>query len=166
MATTLTITRAFGWSGTFDNSGDTGAPGAKMPISVTGSRGYTDGSSDNQGDVVIFERSTPAAAADTWDLTGGLTDIYGNTVTLAKIREIWIHNLSTTSGELLTLGGNVMSVLGGAAGDTPIIHPNGHWIMAAPIDGYAVVGAASDALTVDPGANTISYDMRIIGVKA
>lgn len=165
MATSLTLTRSIGWSGNYDNSGDTGQPGGKMPIAVTQPQIYTDGSSDNQGDVIIFKRASATASADTYDLTGGLTDIYGNAVTLAKIREIWIHNLSSTSGQLLTIGGLIMAALLGGTTETAIVHPGGDWMQAAPVDGYTVTGTTQDTLTVDPGANTISYDLRILGVK-
>lgn len=166
MATTLKIARSFGWSGSFDNTGDTDQPGAKMPISVTGNQDYTDGSGDNQGDVIVFIRDSAAAAPDSHDLYDSLVDIYGNAVTLAKIREIWVRNLSTTSGETLALGGNIFVVMGSDANDTPIVHPSGEWYMGAPLDGYVVTDASAHILTLEPGANTIPYDLRLIGVKA
>ena len=166
MATTLKLTRNFGWSGSFNNSGDTGQPGANMQISVAETQDYADGSSDNQGDVIIFKRDSAAAAADSHDLYDSLVDIYGNAVTLAKIRAIWVHNIETTSAKLLTLGGNIFNVLGNDNTDTPIVHPSGHWIQEAPIDGFTVTDAQDHILTLDPGANTVAYTLRIIGVKA
>lgn len=166
MATTLKIARSFGWSGTYDNSGDTGHPGAKTPIAISKTQDYTDGSSDNQVDVYISKRFTATAGTNNHDFYGGLTDIYGNTVNLAKIRGIWIHNLSTTSTELLTLGGNIMTAFQGGTTDGDIIHPSGHWIREAPIDGYTVTNTTQDTLDVGSGANTINYDLYCIGVSA
>lgn len=165
MATTLTIARSFGWTGTYDNSGDTGQPGAKMPIAVSETQDYTDGTSDNQGDVIVFKRGSAAAGVVTIDLTSDLADLYGNTVALAKVRGIWLTNESTTSGELLTLGGNVMAAFCGVNTYTVIVHPGpGHWIQEAPVDGYTITNTTQDQFTINPGANTIAYTLRILGV--
>lgn len=165
MATTLKITRSFGWAGSYDNSGDTGQPGAKMSVAVSETKGYTDGASDNQGDVIVFKRGSAAAGVVTLDLTSDLTDLYGNTVALAKIRGIWLTNESIVSGELLTLGGNVMAGLLGVNTYTVIVHPGpGQWIQEAPVDGYTITNTTQDQFTIDPGANTIAYTLRILGV--
>ena len=164
MATTLKITTSCGWSGSYDNSGDTDQPGAKMPISVNETQDYTDGTGDNQADVTVFKRGSAAAGVVTLDLTSDLTDLYGITVALAKIREIWLHNESAVSGELLTLGGNVMAAFCGVNTYTQIVHPSGDWKMKAPIDGYTITNTTQDQFTIDPGANTIAYTLRILGV--
>lgn len=164
MATTLTLSRNYGWSGTYDNSGDTGQPGGKMPIAESETKDYADGTSDNQGDVIVFKRGSAAAGVVTIDLTSDLSDIYGNTVALVKIRGIWLTNESIVSGELLTLGGNVMAGLLGVNTYTVIVHPGpGQWIQEAPIDGYTVTNTTQDQFTIDPGANTIAYTLRILG---
>lgn len=165
MATTLKLTRSFGWSGTYANTGDTDQPGASVSIAVSKTQDYTDGTSDNQGDVVVFKRGSAAAGVVTLDLTSDLADLYGNTVALAKIRGIWFTNESTTSTELITLGGNVMAAFCGVNTYTVIVHPGpGHWIQEAPIDGYTITDTTQDQFTIDPGANTIAYTLRILGV--
>ena len=45
-----------------------------------------------------------AGTSETLDLSGVLSDVFGNTLTFAEIKLIWIENLSTTSGEVLKVG--------------------------------------------------------------
>jgi len=46
------------------------------------------------------------------------------------------------------------------------VGPDGYLLVWSPIDGYAVTATSADILQIDPGANTIAYDIVIIGTSA
>ena len=158
MATSLKATSTLGLSGSYTSTG-TKVTGT-TPIAETAKQDYTNGTGDNTADVPIIERR---AATETIDLTSDLTDIYGNTANLAKIREITIVNLSTTSGETLTISGNFMTAVLGNASYTVVIPPGGRWHQTAPVDGFTVTNTTQDQMTVTKAAGTGSYDLVILG---
>lgn len=125
---------------------------------------YGDGTGTDQCNAFYEKVWTAAAAADSHDLTGGLTDAFGTALTFTKIRELIIRNRSTTTGQNLTVAGNFITtaVLGGTT-PTITVPPGGMLRIGSPVDGFTVTATTADVLSVDPGANTISYDLIIAG---
>ena len=68
----------------------------------------TNGTGANQGNRVWHDQRSAAAAPDDLDLAGSLTDAFGATVTFAKIVGIFIKNNSTTTAEVLSVGGDAL----------------------------------------------------------
>lgn len=130
---------------------------------------YGDGTSANQVNAIIDQTRSVAGSPENLDLTGGLTDAFGNAVTFALIRDLIIRNRSETSGQDLELSGNFVTgaLLADWVDDSLKIRvpPGGTFRLASPVDGFTVTGTLQDVLTVDPGANTISYDLVILGTK-
>ena len=117
-----------------------------------------------QGDEFFSDERTLEGASETINLTSTLTNKFGDTANFAKIREIWIANRSATTLEVLTLTGTFIEALIGGASPAPTVDPLGWWIRSSPIDGYNTAGATE--LTVDPGSDTITYWLMILGVAA
>ena len=86
-----------------------------VAIAVAKSQAWANGTGNNQANQ-FFQVSTSASATPkVYDLTGGITDDFGDTITFTKIKEIMILNKSVVAGEVLTIGGNFMSAIGGGA---------------------------------------------------
>ncbi len=142
---------------------------AQTVPSISKSRAWTSGTGTNQANRYYEETIELAGAVVNRDLYGSLTDKFGNTLSLAKVKEILIHNKSTTSGETLEISGNfVTGVLWAdwvddAAKET--IGPNGIFYRRNPIDGYAVTNTTAERITLDPGANSFDVDLIILGTE-
>ena len=77
-------------------------------------------------------------------------------------------NKSTTSTEILSLGAgaNPVGGLWGAGGDLIKIGPGGVFLWLDVQDGIVPVAGTGDILQIDPGADTIAYDLAILGRSA
>ncbi len=120
------------------------------------------GTGNNQASTYYHNQNSVAASYDLFDLTN-IVDINGNTVTFVLIREIIIKNNSTTSGQILTISGNFIDTLHDVVDTGFILDPSGVYLMTSPLDGFGVTNAVSDQIMIDPGVNTISYDLSLVG---
>lgn len=151
---------------TVKNSLDLGSPEGILKILSEDT--WEPGTGSSQVDRVFSDTRSAAAAVDTLDLAGVLTDAFGATLTFAKVTGIIIKNKETATGKKLTLGGNANPFLPifGDATDKLIVGPGGVLVLTGPVDGYAVTAGTGDKLDIDPGANTVAYDIIILGRSA
>jgi len=126
------------------------------------------GTSNSQADEVWSDTRSAAGAVDDLDLAGTLTAADGSTITFVEVTGVYIRNKSTTTAETLTIGAGSNPFITWliATGDGVVIGPNGTFLIESPVDGYTVTAGTADILRVDPGANTISYDIVIWGRSA
>lgn len=134
---------------------------------------YTNGDGDDQINWVWADRRTVtvATANDDLDLAGVLVDVFGNTITAATLKVLFIANLATTSGEDLAIG---------AAGTNPItdlfegsntaqltLGPAGKFLAENPHDGYAITAGSADTLRIAHAgaAGDISFDILLGGTS-
>lgn len=130
------------------------------------SESITYGTGANQANEVWGDKRTLAATSETLDLSGVLVNGFGSTVTLSKVKGIEIRNLSTTSGEVLTVGGaasNQFLACFGSGTDKIKIGAGGVLLLTAPVDGFTVTGGTADQLKIDSGAATLDYQILIWG---
>ena len=137
---------------------------------------YTDGSGNNQmQDMVRFEATVSIGEGNeaTYDLAGGVLDVFGNTITFATVKKILLINNSTTSGEDIRLGGPVAgttgnlitSIFGDVTGGATA-KAGGVINIEAPLTGYAVTGGSADVLVVsNEGTGDITYQLLIGGTR-
>jgi len=127
------------------------------------------GTSTDQADVIFHDTRSLAATSEDLDLAGTLLDTYGNTATFATIKGLLIHNKNTTTAHTLAIGGAAASTMDNIfASTTDILNigPNGLLLLWNPTDGYDVTSATADLLKIDGGANTVTYDIVVIGTSA
>jgi len=129
---------------------------------------YANGTDASQCDLVWTDQRTVTGAAEALDLAGSLTSlINGQAVTFAEICFIGVNMVTQTSGYTLTIGG----------GSTPLalfadpthkilIGPGGPFIWSNFVNGVTIGAGSTDLLKIDPGANTITYDIILIGRSA
>lgn len=127
------------------------------------------GSALDECDVAWADERTLAATSEELDLAGGLTDDFGSAFSFAKVKVVAIRNLATTAGHVLEVGGAASNafLLLKAANDVDQIGPDGRRLFVEPsLAGKAVTASTADKLKIDSGANTITYQILIAGVKA
>jgi len=149
------------------NSKDLGV--ARMEHLLEQSDDLASGTAASQQDMVWSDTRSAAASADALDLAGSLTSqLDGSTLTFVEITGIIIRNKSTTTTEVLTIGAGSNPLLNwvNATGDAVVLGPGGVFVITSPIDGYGVTAGTGDVLTIDPGSDTISYDILILGRSA
>ena len=150
-------------NGSYEDSSNTTT--AQELISYQASKALTSGTGASNADLFYSTRAQHTSTTS-YDLTGGLTDRFGNTLTFVELREILVFNRSTTAGEILVLQGNLMSAFLNGTAPTADLGPEGWFYHTNPRDGFTVTGTTQDTLTIDAGANTISYDLFLIGTSA
>lgn len=133
---------------------------------------FTSGTGDGQADGHWSDTRSAAASADALDLSGVLTGVItAATVSAVEVVGILIINHGTAAAHVLSVGGGsnpAFSGLFGATGDIIKVPAGGtgdqgifFWKAHYDGGGLAVTNSTADILTIDPGANTISYDIFI-----
>lgn len=167
MATSLSATLSFILNWTFTNALDlsTTSDSARLNKGDT----LANGTGLDQADQLWHDTRSLAATTENLDLAGGITNAFGTTVTFARVKGILIHNKNTTAGHTLTIGGasSAAFVLFVDTSDKYAIGPNGVFFAWEPsAAGKVVTATTADILKMDAGANTIAYDIWIIGATA
>jgi len=130
---------------------------------------YPSGTGASQFDVVYGDSGSAAGSAVSVDLLGSLTSVLtGAAISFVELCGIVIRNKSTTSTEVLTIGGGSNPVVGlwGASGDAIKVGPGGVFVWFDPIDGVSPIAGTGDLLAIDPGSDTIAYDLLLLGRSA
>lgn len=131
---------------------------------------FTSGTGADQADRLWTKRRTVnASTTDSIDVSGSLTDSFGNAVTFAKVKAIQLINRS--AAQTLTLqrpAANGVPFLT-AAGDAIPVPPGGSITLVGPTAaGLASVTAGTGDLidVVNPAGASADYDITIIGTSA
>lgn len=136
----------------------------------TKSIAFTYGTGANQADQVFDDdRTLAASAAEDIDLAGALTNAFGESITFARVKAIYIQNNSAV--DTLAVGGassNALANLFGNVNDVINIKPGGVFLIAAPLaTAYPVTAATADLLHIVNGAGgSTTYRIVIIGATA
>lgn len=126
---------------------------------------FGNGTGANKVGVVFSGRFSTAVAVD-HDLRGGLVSVAsGASVPFPIVCGIFLKNLSTTTGQYLSIGGgsNPFITWLGATGDAIRVGPGGLFTLWSPVDGYAVTADTADILRVTPATGTIAYELCVVG---
>lgn len=155
--------------GTFKNTDATIAIG-NMTLAEIFAATIANGTGADMADRVYYARIALSTTPNDLDLaSGALLDIFGNALTFARIKAIYIKNRSTTAGEIVTVGGDSNGLVGwvGAANDLVNIRPGGVFCIYAPdATAYAVTAGTGDILQMVAAAGTPSIDLVLIGASA
>ena len=130
----------------------------------------------SKANLVVEKSGTIAASASTnIDLAGSLTDIFGMTVTLAKIKGLIVENtsddLSTPTDAILHVGAGATPFLGPivAATDKVEVEAGGFVAFGTKSeDGWPVAAGASDILMITniDGVDQAQYRVTVVGEAA
>ena len=162
MGTLSDLALVLSLSGVFSKALDLTTPSEQLQIAKTLS--LADGTGSGQANQLWSDTRTLVATSENLDLAGGLVDAFGDTITFTKVKVLLVHNKATTTLHHLTLSGNFLTnqMMSGASVKLSL-DPSSVLFLTSPIDGYAVTADTGDVLNVDAGANTITYDIVLIG---
>lgn len=134
---------------------------------------FTDGDGDNEAEAQYTVRGTIAPNADaSIDVAGGITDVFGATLTFATIKELTLVNRNETAGNDLVLGGGssptggalMTAIFDGDATSGLRVKAGGFIVLCAPLAGYAVTGGSADIIRIfNDGADAVEYDLILKG---
>ena len=153
-----------------DAGGGSVAPG-KQSITVSESTSYSDGTGTAKAEDFFADRRTIATGAnDDIDLSGGLENQFGETLTMTGVKLIMIVNQDTVNSlqvnNAVTNGWFGADTPFVASGDAITIKPGGRWVMEAPSGtGYEVTAGTKDILRIThdgTDSNSADYDIYIL----
>lgn len=171
MATSLSIdnvTARILW--TFTQTQNWGAD-TTQSSSFTYLSGFSNGVAANQADRLYAAKGTinPSTTL-TLDLAAGLTDVFGASITFARVKLFYFELTTDTAGSSVTLGasGTFPAKLwfGDAATDTLTVQNGGLFLIEAPTAaGYPVTAGTADLLAIvnNDSVNVATYRIAIIG---
>jgi hypothetical protein len=150
---------------------DAGVTLQPRPV-TTKSDVLTDGTDADEANKVYgpVRRTLAGGANEELDLSGSLTDIFGDTVVLTKVKGLLIHNTKTDVGAKLEIGGSAANafLLFKAANDIYTLGPNGIFFVWEPsLAGLTVTAGTGDLLKINNVSSpsvSIDYDIVVVGV--
>lgn len=154
------------WRGDYTKSADVGSVAQEFDRSV--SIDYANGVGANQGNVFFADTRTLAASAtEDLDLSGVLADVFGATVTQARVKAIRISAAAANTNNVIVgaASGTQWASLLNAAG-TITLHPGAYFEAATPTAaGWAVTGGSADLLKIanSGGTTGVDYTIELIG---
>lgn len=167
MAKTLEVKHVLSFDIDYEDSADLNSKRGSFVLSLNDA--LADGTGADEADVIWYDSRTVTGASETLDLCESLTDVFGDSVDFSSVKGIYIRNKATTSGYDLKVGkagGSAFDDFVGGSDAALTIGPGGHATLWSPVDGYTAAGGTQDELKIDPGANTISYDIALLGVSS
>lgn len=144
------------------------------PVNLPRSLVLKQGTGAGQADRLYVKTSTlNASANEDLDLAGGVTDMYGTTLTFAKIGLLYVEAKVTNANNVL-IGGAAATQWASWLGDVSdkvVIRPGGFILLGCGKDDanrYAVGAGASDLLRVANSAagSAVTYTMLLAGTSA
>ena len=170
MATSiLTAALKLSCDGVYSNDLDLSV--AKDTVNYPLKQTFANGTGLNQINTFWSDRRTIAASsADDLDLAGGLTDAFGNVLTLTKVKGLIISAALANTNDVV-IGGDASAAFYaflGAANDTIILKPGAWFALCNPsAAGYAVTATTGDILQIanSSSGSSVTYDIVILGTK-
>lgn len=134
------------------------------------SNDFTSGIGANQADRLFTDdRQIAASGTEDLDVAGGLTDAFGATITMARVKAVFFQAaLANINNVVIGAGTNPWLTALGATG-TITLRPGAWFGLCAPdAVAYAVTAATGDILKVaNSGAGTVvNYTVMILGASA
>jgi hypothetical protein len=150
----------------FEYSGDDGLiVTPKQTININESITWTYGTGASQFQLLFQDsRSTDATGETLSFFDGGLTDVFGNTLTMANLKLLYVKNTHATL--ILELMGNAsldLLILSGTT-DAYEIPPGGHKLWIAPTAAGIDMSTNKNLFIAATTAGTITYDIVAAGL--
>lgn len=167
MATSLTAKVGLSVSASYSNPIDVGTP--IYEPSYTPTWAFTDGTGADQAKAIWSDtRTLTASATENLDLAGGLTDVFGNTITFTKIKAISVAAASGNTNNVVVggAGSNTFLLFSDATDKLPILPGGGFFYVAPNATGVPVTAGTGDILLVanSAGSTSVTYTITILGV--
>ena len=154
---------------------------ALADLIITENQSLTDGTGAGKADIAYHDAGTIAGSgAVALDIAGGVTDAFGDTVAITKLKGVIVRNISddTTAGHSTVATDAVIEFGGtGANGITTFftVGTSGAYVraggavaaVAADATGYAVTAGSADTIHIKNGSTSpAAYQIMVIGASA
>lgn len=148
---------------------DLGTKVAKIQAGIA--LALANGTADDQADMIWSDTRTIAASGtDDLDLAGSLVGAFGNTLTFAKIKAIFVIADDGNTNNVVIGAAAATQFVGpfGANTHTVAVRPGGFTAFAAPNAGWTVGAGATDLLRIanSSSGTSVTYKIIIIGTSA
>lgn len=142
-----------------------------VPYSLTRNPTYTDGAGAGQANRIYQDRNTLAASGTIdVDLSGTLTDVYGDPVVFARIKALVMTAADANTNNVVVGGvaNGISTLLAPAASGTITLRPGTLWVVAAGVadaTGYVITAATADLLHIinSAGGTSVDYELIVVG---
>lgn len=127
------------------------------------------GTGVNQSDLKYAATRTLAASAnEDIDLAGTLLGLFGNTITMVKLRMVYVKAADANPANLTFISkASTGAPLFLALGDGIVLEPGADFLYRSPKSGKTVVATTGDLLNMAAGAGgSHSYDIIVLGTSA
>jgi len=151
---------------------DLSTPNDQFPATAFTGFQFTDGTGALKAEQHYHDTITLADGASTeLDLAGGLTDAFGDTITLTKLKGIYLKNKSADAtliyGHSAANGIPIVNAAALANAGGILIPPGGADIkIAADADGWLITAGTGDKLKLEhdgTGSSTMDVDIYLLG---
>lgn len=143
----------------------TGLVDSSSPLSKKYSVALNTGTGADKANESYHFRNTTLAASGSLalDLTGGLTDAFGDVITFTRLKAIIVKNNSTT--QTLSIRGPNRGVGLGGLGAGIDLRPGGLWMHACTdATGFVVTDGSTDSITFSNSSGaTADFEVILIG---
>lgn len=145
---------------------------ASAPLSFSRQLRFTEGAGADQADKVwTDERTLAASANEDLDLAGSLTDPFGATITLARVKGLLVYADADNTNNVLVGGAATNTFINWVsdATDQVVVRPGGLLALFTPdATGYAVTADTGDLLRIaNSGAGSaVTYQVAVIGAAS
>jgi hypothetical protein len=135
---------------------------ANLPVNLTPSVVFSNGSGASQASVLYQGSLSLSGGVYSVDLNGTLTDSYGSTVNLVRVKAIAFQNNSASNSMTLGNGTDAWATLLNSTG-TLTIPPGGWFVFSTPdATGWTVTASTADILKV-AGTGTDGFTIVVLG---
>lgn len=158
----ITITAGVSWNVQNTTNGIVTAnnSGFSYTTTLTSGTGATVGTAD-----LLYAATLTIAGAGTseLDVAGGITDFFGNTITMARLKAMYINLATTTLATHIVVGDATNEIINWiSAAGTVTVRQNGVLLLCAPdATAYAVTAATGDDLLITNGDAAVSATVNI-----
>jgi hypothetical protein len=169
-----TLTFTFQVTGTGSYEKDTDLSSAVESYSIGSndldaiSHEFTNGTGNNQANTIWSDERTLAnGGTDSLDLAGGLTDVFGSTLTFTKIKAILIDIDAPDGTKALRVGPrSVANAFTGPWGDaSDFITVTRTYYQVEPYSGWTVTAGTGDLLVVNNNSGvSVTYRIVLLGL--
>lgn len=121
--------------------------------------------------IYVVQSSIAASGNVSYDLAGSLTDFFGTTITMARVKFLYVNLTSDTTGSSVSIGNatNPLANWISTATETVKIFNDGVFLIGSgSATGYAVSAGSADAVKVlnNDGSNVSTVNFCAIGSSA
>ncbi|GGN39471.1 hypothetical protein FHR83_006714 [Actinoplanes campanulatus] len=134
----------------------------------------TDGTSAGQANRIFHDtRTLAASSSEDIDLAGVLTDAFGSTITLARVKGLIIAAAAANTNNVLVGGASATQFVSwnGGATHTVTVRPGAVFALvagSADATGYVTAAGSTDLLKIanSSSGTSVTYDIVVIGCSA